>query len=255
MNNKEFYIGWKNELPAGSKQAIKKLLIAVFILLPPIVIGIIYFTKPFNNHIFEYGNVREFTGIYYAKPFPVLVLDKGQAPESTNNYALLIGYGKHGAETFLSLVENKKSSLNGTRIKIWGTMIYGDDKLLLELSRKEKSVIAVSDSNEKQETKEFGNTTLKGEIIDPKCYFGVMKPGEGKVHKSCAIRCISGGIPPVFKVKNEKSNSYYIIKGINGEAINKEILSHVGENVTISGEIIHTNGWDVIKTEPNLIVK
>jgi len=26
--------------------------------------------------------------------------------------------------------------------------------------------------------------TLQGEIIDPKCYFGVMKPGKGKIHRS-----------------------------------------------------------------------
>ena len=39
------------------------------------------------------------------------------------------------------------------------------------------------------------NVTLKGEIIDPKCYLGAMKPGGGKTHKACAMRCIAGGIP------------------------------------------------------------
>lgn len=41
----------------------------------------------------------------------------------------------------------------------------------------------------------LGSISLLREIIDPKCYFGVMKPDYGKVHRSCAIRCIAGGIP------------------------------------------------------------
>ena len=48
---------------------------------------------------------------------------------------------------------------------------------------------------------------VKGEIVDPKCFFGVMKPGEGKPHKDCAIRCILGGIPPVLKVTDESWQS------------------------------------------------
>jgi hypothetical protein len=28
--------------------------------------------------------------------------------------------------------------------------------------------------------------TLTGEIVDSKCYLGVMNPGQGKVHRDCA---------------------------------------------------------------------
>lgn len=40
---------------------------------------------------------------------------------------------------------------------------------------------------------------LRGEIIDPKCYLGAMKPGDGKPHKACATLCIRGGVPPMFR--------------------------------------------------------
>ena len=40
--------------------------------------------------------------------------------------------------------------------------------------------------------------TLIGEIVDSKRYLGVMNPGNGKVHRDCAVRCLSGGIPPIF---------------------------------------------------------
>ena len=44
----------------------------------------------------------------------------------------------------------------------------------------------------------LGVATLRGEIVDSKCYLGAMKPGDQKTHKACATLCIRGGIPPVL---------------------------------------------------------
>ena len=90
---------------------------------------------------------------------------------------------------------------------------------------------------------------LEGEILDPKCWFGVMKPGEGKVHKSCAIRCISGGIPPVFKVKAGSQNTYYVLKSANDQNINQEVLPYVAEAVAIAGTTFVQNGWNVLEID------
>jgi hypothetical protein len=35
---------------------------------------------------------------------------------------------------------------------------------------------------------DLGEVQLTGEIVDSKCYFGVMNPGNGKVHRDCAVR-------------------------------------------------------------------
>ena len=43
---------------------------------------------------------------------------------------------------------------------------------------------------------------LRGEIVDSKCYLGVMNPGEGTVHRDCAARCLSGGLPPMLVVRS-----------------------------------------------------
>lgn len=80
-----------------------------------------------------------------------------------------------------------------------------------------------------------------------------MKPAEGKVHKSCAIRCVSGGIPPVFRVKTEGKNTYYVLRGAEGEPINKEILPFIGEPVSLNGEASEENGWGVLKVTPTAI--
>ena len=41
-----------------------------------------------------------------------------------------------------------------------------------------------------------GPVTVSGEIVDSKCFLGVMVPGAGKTHKECASLCLRGGIPP-----------------------------------------------------------
>ena len=90
--------------------------------------------------------------------------------------------------------------------------------------------------------------TLEGEIIDPKCYFGVMKPGFGKIHRSCAVRCISGGIPPVFATSDENNISeYYLITDEKGKAINKDILAFIGKPSKIKGVVEKIDDWYLLK--------
>ncbi|MES1218019.1 MAG: hypothetical protein ABUT20_21105, partial [Bacteroidota bacterium] len=85
------------------------------------------------------------------------------------------------------------------------------------------------------------------EIVDPKCFFGVMKPGQGKPHKDCAIRCILGGIPPVLKVADEKGNqNYYLVVGPSGERINEAVKDFVAEPVTITAKVVKYDDWVVL---------
>ena len=85
---------------------------------------------------------------------------------------------------------------------------------------------------------------LEGEIIDPKCYFGVMKPGKGKIHRSCAVLCISGGIPPVLATTDKNNISeYYLITDTNGMPINEDILPHIGKPSLLTGTIVQLEDW------------
>ena len=220
----------------------------------------VYFAEPFNDHQFDFGNVQSFTGIYHETPFPVLILDEGQAPDLPDNHLLLVGYGKNGATGFLQQAAQTKGTLAGKHIRLAGTLIYGDGRALLELTDEEKAVLEVlpapTSSSPAPAPIAIGapkNVQLAGEILDPKCWFGVMKPAEGKVHKSCAIRCISGGIPPVFRVKADGENIYYVLRGEAGEPINEEVLAFVGEPVSLSGQASEAHGWRVLKVAPSTI--
>jgi len=53
----------------------------------------------------------------------------------------------------------------------------------------------------------MGERTLRGEVIDPKCYIGAMKPGGGKTHKACA-ECFS--IRPLLVLKQQQHYLRYV---------------------------------------------
>ncbi len=93
--------------------------------------------------------------------------------------------------------------------------------------------------------------SYSGEIIDPKCYFGVMKPGIGKVHKSCAIRCISGGIPPVLRTEEDGRFDYYLMLDNQGDRLDNQVLQYVAEPVIMDGEEAEWNGWKVLYVDMN----
>lgn len=46
-------------------------------------------------------------------------------------------------------------------------------------------------------TETVGRVRLAGELVDINCYFGVMRPARGKVHRACSVRSLFGGAPPV----------------------------------------------------------
>ena len=116
-------------------------------------------------------------------------------------------------------------------------MLYSDGKTLLQVDRHDNPLVTISAAPQEQpvhDIKELGIVQLTGEVLDPKCYFGVMKPGHGKPHRDCAIRCIEGGMSPVFYIRNEDGEAnYYLILGANGEKMNQEVKDHVAEHVSL----------------------
>lgn len=261
----EFYIGWQDKAPKGFSKRTKLFVITVLILLPLIALGIISTQNSFNNHVFEYGNLRTIEGTLYTKPVPILLVDRGTYVDSIalGRGVLLIGFGKYGAEQTIAKMEEEHGSLDRTMVKLSGTFIYGDGRALFELTEGKKSLVKIKGEGEDIQFPIETNPPLKirGQILDPKCYFGVMKHGEGKVHRSCAIRCISGGIPPVLKVNivrddnwggKRKNTAYAILRGENGEAINKDVLEYVADPVEVEIKA-HQElfGWDIIYVKKN----
>lgn len=258
MSKNEFYIGWQEEMPPSNKRFIRNTLIGIFLLIPILVFAVVSFQKPMNHHHFEFGTQTELMGIYYAEPVPILMVESG-VPEGFSKEVLLVGFGKFGAEAIIADIEKEHGTLTGKEVKLKGTLIYGDGVTLMELTDLDESFVGAKETTKQflgPETKPM-DVTLTGEILDPKCYFGVMKPGEGKIHKSCAIRCISGGIPPVMRVLQEDgvSYEYYLVKGKDGQEINEEVLPYVAETISVEAMSSIQNGWNVLNVDPSKIIR
>lgn len=243
----EFYIGYEDKAPKGYARFYKLIILILLLGMGAVAFILVKSQKGFSSATFELGKLTQLEGTLTMKPVPMLTL------KNSNESVLLIDYGKFGAEKTL-LDFFRDGSINGLNVIVEGTLIYGDGKTLMELTNGRQSILKFShDAKEIVVEKPLGKVELIGEIIDPKCYFGVMKSGEGKVHRSCAIRCISGGIPPVLKVDNtEGATNYFILRGQNGQHINQKLLDFVAEPVKITGELFQFNNWMVLNLDETI---
>ena len=233
MKDKEFYIGYLPKMPKGIAGFVR--LFIGLLLLAGMVFCILFLTgqKPFANSVFEFGNIKDFEGTVQAEPIPFLLVEKAEKNNRLPTFERipLVAEFKGGAERLVR-------DFNGHRVKLKGTRIYRDELQMIEVveGSVEKSEGEAQQDDEKKES--LGVQTLKGEIIDSKCYLGVMNPGNKKTHKICAINCLRGGIPALFVVKDGGGNTSELwLLGKNGKPVNKQILDYVAEPVEITGEV------------------
>jgi hypothetical protein len=78
-----------------------------------------------------------------------------------------------------------------------------------------------------------------------------MNPGEHKVHRDCAVRCISGGVPPAFLARDAAGDARIILLvGDDARALSKEVLPFVAEPLEISGVLVRTGSTLTLKANP-----
>jgi len=233
MKDKEFYIGYLPKMPPGIAKFVRPLVVSA--LISGLFFGLVFVfgQQPFAKSFFEFGNVKDFEGTIQAHPIPFLLTEKAEKNNGLPTFERipLVAEFKHGAD---KLVQD----FNGQRVKLKGTKIYRDDLQMIEIAA--DSIVKIDGeaqkSNEKEES--LGTQTLKGEIVDSKCYLGVMNPGQSKPHRDCAVNCLRGGIPALFVVKDTGGNvSELWLLGSDGKPVNDRILDFVAEPVEINGEV------------------
>ncbi|MDE3247831.1 MAG: hypothetical protein KGO82_04170 [Bacteroidota bacterium] len=256
--DKEFYIGWQAEAPKGYRKPIRKTLVVLLVMAGMVAACLALTQKKFSTANFEFGQLTIIKGIYLQAPVPMLQVSSNKDIFGNRSYISipLLGFGKMGADGIIQSLEREKgTSLNGKEITLKGTLLYNDGKLLAQIDSNDHPLLSVSAAMQNDtllQKKDLGEMTIRGEIVDPKCFFGVMKPGQGKPHKDCAIRCILGGIPPVLRVVNEEgAANYYLVVGPHGEKLNNAVQSYVGEPVALKAKAIQSGDWIVLYTTNN----
>ena len=98
---------------------------------------------------------------------------------------------------------------------------------------------------------DLGPVTLRGEIVDSKCYAGRMRPGVGHGHRACAQLCILGGIPPVLvTVEADGSETHYVLAARQGGPVNEAVAPFAAEPVEVRGRLERRGDPNVLHVDP-----
>lgn len=239
----EFYTGYLPEAPTGIARKIRLTVIALLILAAAVALVLIIGQKGFSAAVYEFGVFRDFEGVVEETPYPTLALERpGRGTGASRFY--LVGPGKLGAGDAVA-------GLDGERVELQGSLIYRDDQTMIEVvpdSVKPAPGTPAATTGEVG----LGTQTLKGRIVDSKCFLGIMKPGATKPHRACATRCIAGGIPPLFVLSDPQGPAAYLmLVGADGRAVNQEVLDMVDEPLEITGEVSRLDNMMILKADPS----
>ena len=244
----EFYQGYSQTIPPR----IRRFLLIVIPLLVAIVIVLSIVLPSLHNQYStgSYTGFREYEGLLLDKPVPHIMIPRRGNTSSDRAYSRYVLAG-----TRKTSVDPKILEFAGNWVKLRGLPVFRDGMTLLAVSAQATPEIIEPPQNESltpPQGKTLGNYTLAGEIVDTKCYLGVMKPGQLKVHRDCAIRCISGGVPPSLRVVDASGNiEYFLLVDSDSKAVNSNILDIIADPVSVTGEVVQYGDLFVLKADPD----
>ncbi len=204
---------------------IRLVVVSVLLLASAIALTLTVAQGPFDESSFAFQQYRDYSGTVFASPAPTLATADG--------WFLLTRPGKFGVNA---------GEWHGRQVHLRGALIQSGRNQMLEVEP--GSIRSAPGAPQTPPPGDYiGWMELTGEIADGKCYYGVMNPGRGKVHRDCAVRCLSGGAPPVFLVRDSAG----ALQALLLTGIGREILDYVAEPVRLRGELRTTGPLPVFK--------
>jgi hypothetical protein len=253
MNSDDFYIGWQSQSPRAIGSHVRRWTFIISASVVAFALLLALAQRTIGKATFEWGTIQSFTGTLKLTPYPHLLVPRAGHPDGFSDYYLVAPF-KFGLD------RTKLASLDGKPVTLQGTLIYRDDQTMVE---------ARPDSIEALSGNAFSNTqssqiinpkseiinppvTVRGEIVDSKCYLGVMNPGRLAPHRACAVRCISGGVPPILLVQPANAPPiYYLLVSADGHPVNQQILDMVATPIEITGFVEQDGNLKILRADPS----
>lgn len=197
------------------------------------------------------GPAQTLTGYFDLEPYPVLrTIPTEEFPESRT--IMLTGAGKFG---IMKQVEQHQ----GQMVDVRGIFVVRGDHEIFQVGGRgvkptEQDLTPEMQAFKAPETETLGRYTLKGEIVDSKCYLGAMRPGEGKTHMVCANVCIMGGVPPMFVIYDDKGVSdILMLADEQGQSLVGRVSDVTSLFVAIEGEVERRGDLKVFRIDEDSI--
>lgn len=255
----EFYIGYDPPMPPRIAVRVRRAVAVVLAAVLLLAVAALAAHRRLTPATFDYGRPQALGGHLVRAPYPQLVVD--------GRRALLVGRGKHGADTALAAVPDGPVTLSGTRIERGGRRMFEVvPGSAAPVSRGASGVVPSPPSSRPgtrsvpsapgpngtavaPKVAESAQVTLHGEIVDSKCFLGVMNPGEGTVHRDCARVCLRGGIPPMLLVRGGHAEERLVLLvDTTGGPIGRDLADVAGVPVAVRGLLARDGDQLVLAT-------
>jgi hypothetical protein len=200
-----------------------------------------------GSGVSDTSTTRLVEGYLTVDPYPLLHVSDPDSPSGTRSI-LLVSAFKFGAS-------KRVAEFVGQNVEVTGHFIRRKGRAAFELVNEE----AIRHTDNQQTAfriTAMGDVSLVGEITDSKCFLGVMKPGFGKTHRACAVRCIAGGIPPILVTRDQSGKAtVFLLTDSRGGPVNELVLPYVAESVEIKGSLEVRGDMPVIKIDADGILR
>jgi hypothetical protein len=230
----EFYIGYLPHAPQSTSRFLRKIIIGVLFIIVSVGFVTGFVLEKVDRGSFDFGLERSYQGTLIAEPIPIL--------RTAERSYILVGDGKFGADEW---ARKWAKEAHGQNVKLRGTLINRDPVAMLEIDRHQEPAF-VAGSRYAIQDELLGSTEMTGEIVDSKCYLGVMRPAVGKVHRGCAIRCLAGGVPPGILIRkanidasvfvlltNETGQKFSLLPQWAGRSVRAKGQLHIRDGVLV----------------------
>lgn len=249
-----FYVGYL-PLPKAIRRFILPWLVGNLVLTVGIAAVIASQHREPGDGVWETSKAVTIEGGLTVDPYPLL--------HSEGKAYILVEQGKLGVQDRI-----KSEGLVPGTISATGFLIEREGRSVLELDstlsmplqqtaiipKRVESAIAVRAATISEVglslKDDLGTHTLRGEIVDLKCYLGVMQPGDGKTHKVCATLCIKGGIPPMLVVRDKSgTTAAYLLTDEDGNAFPESHHEYIADPIEVTGQVLRDGDLLILRAD------
>lgn len=244
MSDREFYVGYL-PLPAGHRRLLRVALPLLLWGMALVAAGFLMSFRPAGDGVWDTQQEGSWTGRLVFGPYPMLLVTND---EGVTEEWWLVEMGKRAADERAEALDTRDGM-----VTVRGYRLEREGRRMIELAPDADALVA-SDAGELPalpSAERRGPVTLRGEILDSKCYLGAMRPGDGWTHQACARLCIDGGIPPMLFVtdRDGRARSFLLTLPDGGRA-NEAVRASIGMPIEVRGEWLERGGSTLLALDP-----